>query len=146
MAIYKAIIADITRRLAVLETHVLGGSVVEQPVDAASDRRLFKGEVAERRGKSTRAIPRDIAKKLMPPPDGIENNRPWWWLSSLQKHERQQRDAQTPQIARQPPSIGRSHTKPDHKSRPPPIAAPKRRGRPPKHAAHLRGDYTTTSA
>lgn len=57
------------------------------PVDPAHDRRLTKRQLAQRRGKSTRTIDRDVARGILPPPQ-FENGRAYWWLSALQRHER----------------------------------------------------------
>ena len=94
MATDKLLTTDIISRLAALEIVVLGHTA-EQPVDAAADRRLTKRELATRRGKSTRTIDRDVARGILPPPQ-FENGRAYWWLSALQRHEREQDKSRAP--------------------------------------------------
>jgi hypothetical protein len=78
------ILADIAERLGALEAVVLGHRT---SAPAATDYRLTKRALAERRGKSTRSIDRDVKRGVVPPPE-IENGRSYWWLSVLQRHER----------------------------------------------------------
>jgi hypothetical protein len=91
MATDKLLATNMSSRLAALETIVLGHTT-EQPVDAAADRRLTKREVAIRRGKSTRTIDRDVKRGVLPPPE-IENGRSYWWLTVLQRHERERKQS-----------------------------------------------------
>jgi hypothetical protein len=67
----------------------------EPVVDPANDRRLTKRRVAEREGCSTRTVDRRVADGSLPSPD-IINNRCFWWLSVLQRHERAQSTTRTP--------------------------------------------------
>jgi hypothetical protein len=90
----KDSLTDLSNRIATLEALLAAGrkceprfAFGEQPiVDPANDRRFTKRELAERRGKSTRQVSRDVASKILPPPDVRENGRDYWWLSTLQKH------------------------------------------------------------
>src|SRR5262245_11193961 len=79
-------LAALSDRITALET-VVHGRAVEYPVDPATDRRLTKRELATRRGKSTRQVNRDVESGILPPPE-FENGRAYWWLSKLQRHER----------------------------------------------------------
>lgn len=64
----------------------------EPPVDPAHDRRLTKRAVAEREGCSPRTIDRRLKQGTLPPPD-IINGRLYWWLSALQRHEREHKQS-----------------------------------------------------
>jgi IS30 family transposase len=90
MATDKLLAANIISRLSRLETVVLGHTADE--VDAAGDRRLTKRELATRRGKSTRTIDRDVKRGTLPPPE-FENGRAYWWLSALQRYEREHKQS-----------------------------------------------------
>jgi hypothetical protein len=87
------VLANILDRLHKLEGRCRGletfvGHGDSDPVDPAHDRRLTKRQLAQRRGKSARTIDRDVARKLLPPPE-FENGRAYWWLSVLQRYERE---------------------------------------------------------
>lgn len=77
---------DILDRLGALEAVVMGRKDAA-PTDPRFDRRLTKRELAQRRGKSTRTVDRDVERGVLPPPE-VENGRCYWWLSTLQRHER----------------------------------------------------------
>jgi hypothetical protein len=81
-------INDIYLRLDALEAAVLGRKDASRPVDTGEDRRLTKRQLALRRGNSTRTVDRDVERGALPPPE-IENGRCYWWLSVLQRHERE---------------------------------------------------------
>jgi len=76
------VFADLVRRVEMLEAAVRG---------RASDyfnRKLTKPMVALREAKSARQIERDVASGAYPPPDEILNGRWYWWLSTLERHDR----------------------------------------------------------
>ena len=94
----KRLIAALSDRVTALENAVLGRPV-EHSVDSATDRRLTKASLARRRGNSTRTVDRDVERGLLPPPE-IENGRCYWWLSTVQRHER--KPSAAPPDARHP--------------------------------------------
>jgi hypothetical protein len=71
-----------------LETFIGHDGDDDGPVDPAHDRRLTKRQLAQRRGKSTRTVDRDVERGILPAPQ-FENGRAYWWLSALQRHERE---------------------------------------------------------
>jgi hypothetical protein len=79
-------LADIFDRLDALEAAVMGRKNAV-PTAPHFDRRLTKRELALRRGQSTRTVDRDVERGALPPPE-VENGRCFWWLSVLQRHER----------------------------------------------------------
>jgi hypothetical protein len=91
------VIGEIIRRLDALEGAVLGRT------SNFFDRKLFKPEVALREGRSMRSVDRDAAAKKFPPPDGVTNGREWWWLSTLERHDRERVQSTT----RTPPNAGK---------------------------------------
>ena len=48
-----------------------------------------------REAKSVRQIERDVQNQLLPPPDEILNGRWYWWLSTLEKHDRERPQSTT---------------------------------------------------
>jgi hypothetical protein len=67
------------------------------------DRKLFKSQVAVREGDcATRTVDRKVEKGRLPPPDGVDGNKPFWWLSTLERHDRQRRRT----AVRTPPGEG----------------------------------------
>jgi predicted DNA-binding transcriptional regulator AlpA len=82
----------------------------EPVVDPANDRRLTKRQVAEREACSTRTIDRRVADGSFPAPNVIAG-RLYWWLSALQRHERErsQSTTRTPCNAGKPRPRGRPH-------------------------------------
>ena len=82
------IIGTILERLAVLEGAVLGQKQGPS-LDPRFERRISKREVAIREDRSTRQIERWVAEGSFPSPDEIVNGRWSWWLSTLQRHDRE---------------------------------------------------------
>ena len=79
---------ELLDRVAALEDVTFGGRQVGGR--SAGDLRLYKRHLAIRRNTSTRTVDRDLGRGLLPPPDGIDNSHPWWWLSTIQRAERKQ--------------------------------------------------------
>lgn len=79
-------ISDIDARITALENVVLGHA--RRAPAAGFDRRLNKPQLAAMLGTSTRTIDRHVKAGLLPPPDEVVNLRPYWWVSSLEKHRR----------------------------------------------------------
>jgi len=98
------ILGDLIRRMDALEARVLGHA------SEFFDRKLFKQDVALREGRHPRSIERgyknkdkDKTKEKFPPPDGVTNGREWWWLSTLERHDRERLQSTT----RTPPNAGK---------------------------------------
>ena len=96
------IIGQILRRLEALEAAVNGRA------SKHFDRKLFKAEVALREGVVARTIERNVAAGSFPPPDGVTNGHAWWWLATLERHDRavaakRQQRARLRQLGRRPP-------------------------------------------
>jgi hypothetical protein len=81
---FSTLLATLSLRVTALEA--LLGCATEQPIDPANDRRLTKRQLAQRQGKSTRTIDRDVERGVLPAPV-VENGRCFWWISDLQRHE-----------------------------------------------------------
>ena len=82
------LIEDLRERVAVLEGVVLGGTILRG--QSAADRKIWKSDLAIREGVSTRTVERGIKDGRYAQPDGVtEDGKPWWWLSSVQRHDRQ---------------------------------------------------------
>src|SRR5262249_28402493 len=77
------ILDDILERLGALEAAVHGRN------STFFDRKLSKNQVALREGRSARAVERDVDNGTFPPPDEIVNGRAYWWLSTLERHDRE---------------------------------------------------------
>jgi hypothetical protein len=90
------ILGDVLRRLEALEAAVLGQASV------FFDRKLTKPQVALRRANSTRQLERDVKDGKHPPPDEIINGRWYWWLSTLERHDRERVQS----VTRRPPNAG----------------------------------------
>jgi hypothetical protein len=95
------ILGDIKRRLEALEALVHGR------VSDFSNRKLFKPEVALREGDvALRTVDRWIAAKTFPKPDGYDQRGyPFWWLSTLEKNDRER--AELPTVIPKRPSKGK---------------------------------------
>jgi hypothetical protein len=61
--------------------------------------------VAFREGVVARTIERNVAAEKFPPPDGVTNGHAWWWLSTLERHDRAV--AAKPATTRTPPNAGK---------------------------------------
>jgi hypothetical protein len=90
------IIGQILQRLEALEAAVNGRT------SEYFDRKLFKAEVALREGVVARTIDRNVAAGRFPPPDGVTNGHAWWWLATLERHDRAV--AAKPATTRTPPN------------------------------------------
>jgi hypothetical protein len=90
------VLGDLIRRIEALEAAVQGRA------SDFFDRKLTKPMVAVREAKSPRQIERDVQNQVLPPPDEILNGRWYWWLSTLERHDRQR--VQSPRRA--PPTRG----------------------------------------
>jgi hypothetical protein len=77
---------NILTRLSALEAAFHHQNVAPQSAD---DRRLGKRGVALREGKSIRSIDRGVKNGTFPAADAIINGRHFWWLSTLQRHDRE---------------------------------------------------------
>jgi hypothetical protein len=91
------VLGDILQRLDALEAAIHG---------RASDffnRKLTKPQVALREAKSVRQIERDVEDRKYPPPDEIINGRWYWWLSTLERHDRERVQSRTCR----PPNAGK---------------------------------------
>jgi hypothetical protein len=91
------VLGEIIRRLDALEAAVHGR------VSDFFDRKLTKPQVALREAKSARQIERDVEDEKFPPPDEIINGRCYWWLSTLERHDRERVQSTT----RKPPNAGK---------------------------------------
>ena len=94
------IIGQILRRLEALEAAVNGRA------SEHFDRKLFKAEVALREGVVARTIERNVAAGRFPLPDGVTNGHAWWWLDTLERHDRAV--AAKPATTRTPPNAGKN--------------------------------------
>jgi len=94
------IIGQILQRLDALEAAVNGRA------SEHFDRKLFKAEVALREGVVARTIERNVAAGRFPPPDGVTNGHAWWWLATLERHDRAV--AAKPATTRTPPNAGKN--------------------------------------
>jgi hypothetical protein len=103
------ILNDLRYRISVLEAVVLGRRDSSRPTDPQLDRRLTKRQLALRRGKSTRTVDRDVERGLLPPPE-IENGRCYWWLSTLERHDRERVQSRT----QTPPNAGKPAARREH--------------------------------
>src|SRR5262245_16914605 len=83
---------DIYARLIQIEEVVFGRRGGPR-VDPRYDRRLGKKELAMRRGTSVRTLERDVKRGVVPAPEVDANGRWFWWMSTLQAHEEQERAA-----------------------------------------------------
>jgi len=92
------IIGQILQRLEALETAVHGRA------SEHFDRKLFKPQVALREGVVARTIERNVAAGRFPPPDGVTNGHAWWWLATLERHDRAV--AAKPATTHTPPNAG----------------------------------------
>lgn len=77
------ILGNLIRRIDALEAAVHGRA------SDFFDRKLTKPMVALREAKSARQIERDVENRAYPPPDEIINGRWYWWLSTLERHDRE---------------------------------------------------------
>ena len=93
------IIGLILQRLDALEAAVKGRA------SEHFDRKLFKAEVALREGVVARTIERNVGAGSFPPPDGVTNGHAWWWLATLERHDRAV--AAKPATTRTPPNAGK---------------------------------------
>ena len=84
---------DILSRLENLEDIVLGRQRRTKALDPSFDRRMTKRQLAQQRAQSTKSVDRAVKAGLLPPPE-YENGRAYWWLSKIQEHERQRREAE----------------------------------------------------
>lgn|SRR5262249_20096070 len=101
------VLGDVLRRLDALEAAVFGRA------SQFFNRKLFKREVAQREGCHPRTIERKVVDGTYPPPDGVENGYPWWWLSTLEANDRAQ--AALPPTTKKPSNAGRGRPrKADH--------------------------------
>ena len=98
------VLGDIIRRLDALEATVHGHA------SDFFDRKLFKPQVSLREGRHMRSIERgyknkdkDKDREKFPPPDGVTNGREWWWLSTLERHDRERVQSTT----QRPPNAGK---------------------------------------
>src|SRR5262245_35114575 len=89
---------EILQRLDVLEAAVLGRGAA-----TFFDRRLNKGQVGLHEGCSPRTIERGVKKGTFPPPDEIINKRAYWWLSTIERHNRERIRSAT----QTPPNAGK---------------------------------------
>ena len=94
------IIGQIQQRLEALEAAVNGRT------SEYFDRKLFKAEVALREGVVARTIERNVAAGRFPLPDGVTNGHAWWWLDTLERHDRAV--AAKPATTRTPPNAGKN--------------------------------------
>ena len=94
------IIGQILQRLEALEAAVNGRA------SEHFGRKLFKAEVALREGVVARTIERNVAAGRFPPPDGVTNGHAWWWLATLERHDRAV--AAKPATTRTPPNAGKN--------------------------------------
>jgi hypothetical protein len=78
------VLGDIIRRIDALEAAVFGRA------SEFFNHKLTKPQVALREAKSVRQVERDVEKQVLPPPDEIINGRWYWWLSTLERHDREQ--------------------------------------------------------
>jgi hypothetical protein len=85
--------SDIFARIDRLETVVFGRTSTS--TGKLPDRKLPTREVALRAGRSVRSIERDLEAKTHPPPDEIVNGRKYWWLSTLERHDRERERSTT---------------------------------------------------
>jgi hypothetical protein len=80
------LITDLRERVAALEGVVFGPGIVRG--QSATDRRLFKNDYAVREGVSTRTLERGVKDGRYAQPDDFINGKPCWWLSTVQRHDR----------------------------------------------------------
>ena len=85
----KILLEAICARLDALESAQFGGP----------RRRLSKAELARREGCSTREVMRRVHVKdgRLPPPDDVIRGRLFWWSDSVERHQRQRAQADTPE-------------------------------------------------
>jgi hypothetical protein len=106
-------------RLEKLENAVFGRAAVGS--GALPDRKLSTTQVALRAGVSMRTIQRGIESHAHPPPDETVNGRNYWWLSTLERHERERSQSTTrapanagkPAIRRAKPRRRRAQASPE---------------------------------
>jgi hypothetical protein len=104
------ILGNLIRRIDALEAAVHGRA------SDFFDRKLTKPMVALREAKSARQIERDVENRAYPPPDEIINGRWYWWLSTLERHDRERLQSTT----RTPPNAGNPRQRKDVTAQPQP--------------------------
>jgi hypothetical protein len=104
------VLGEITRRIDALEAAVFGRA------SDYFDRKLTKPMVALREAKSARQIEREVGGGKYPPPDEIINGRWYWWLSTLERHDRERSQSTT----RTPPNAGNPRQRKDVTAQPQP--------------------------
>jgi hypothetical protein len=94
LAVIEAALAAVVQRVSAIE-NAIGDPSADQRVDEGSsqDRRLSKKQLARRWNKSTRSIDRERQKPGFVAGELI-NGRWFWWLSKVQRYERQCFEAQ----------------------------------------------------
>jgi hypothetical protein len=85
--IFAVTLARIRQQLEELQNIVRAGGAVE-PL-GFHDRKLSKIQLARREAITTRSVDRRVKDGRLPPPDGAEGRQPYWWLSALQRHDRE---------------------------------------------------------
>jgi hypothetical protein len=95
------ILGDVLQRLDALEAAILGRA------SDFFDRKLTKPQVALRNAISARQLERNVKDEKHPPPDEIVNGRWYWWLSTLERHDRER--VQSPRRA--PSNAGKAAIK-----------------------------------
>jgi len=90
-------LADLRERVRALEEAALG-TAARPAVAASNDRRLTARETALREGRSVRRLKEAVKDGKFPPPD-IINGRWFWWLSVLERFDRERIRG----VARTPP-------------------------------------------
>jgi hypothetical protein len=43
-------------------------------------------------GRASEHIERNVSAGRFPPPDGVTNGHAWWWLATLERHDRLRQD------------------------------------------------------
>jgi hypothetical protein len=104
------ILGELIRRIDALEAAVYGRA------SGFFNRKLTKPQVALREAKSPRQIERDVENGSYPPPDEIINGRWYWWLSTLERHDRERVRSTT----RTPPNAGNPRQRKDVTTQPQP--------------------------
>jgi hypothetical protein len=98
MTMSNKLLIEVLDRLGDLEAVVLERRPAARSGADRRDSRLTKTAVAARKGVSPRTIDRWRKAGLMPPPDDVINGRQYWWLSTLQRHERARARVPAPPI------------------------------------------------